>query len=177
MPPTKSLYHSVLGEGFDTLPPILRGFHASLIGGEAKGTFSIAEGEGVLRHLAARLMRLPPSSEQVPVHLRVEVKGEQEYWVRRFGTQVLTTTQWSHGGLLIERAGILCFGFHLAPCEEGFRFEFRKCWLLGVLLPSVFAPKVNAEVWGTEAGWWVQVKVEVPLLGLLTQYDGEMFPQ
>lgn len=177
IPCDQTLYRRALGESFDRLPPVLRTFHDEPFGGRAQGTLCITRGQGRLRYLAALLMRLPPPGQQVPVRLQVRTDGAAEHWTRDFGTLRLVTKQWLHNGLLIETAGPLRFGFRVAAEAQILRFAFARCWLLGLPLPRVLSPRVEAEAHAQEDGWWIRVAISVPILGLLTQYEGKVVPQ
>ena len=172
-----SLYAQLLGDAFRELPPVLQKFHTATAEARAEGTLSIRRGKGVLRSLCATLMRLPPVGEQIPIRLQVQVRGEQEQWTRDFGDHRLVTKQWSHEGLLIERAGPLCFGFRLSVNAGEMHFSFVRCWVAGISLPLFFAPRVNAIARACEEGWWIRVQVELPLLGQITEYEGGVTPQ
>jgi hypothetical protein len=119
-------------------------------------------------------MRLPMPGEQVPVQLLVETQEGRERWTRQFGSSCLVTSQWLQEDLLIEAAGPIRFGFRMTADTTGMEFHFARCWLFGLPLPYALSPRVNAIVRGTEAGWRVQVRVEVPVLGQLSQYEGEI---
>jgi hypothetical protein len=97
--------------------------------------------------------------------------------VRRFGAFCLETHQWLYRGLLIEAAGPLRFGFRLHVGADGLRFQFAGAWLWGVPLPRLISPRVEALAAGTETGWIIQVRVEMPLLGMLAEYQGEVTPE
>ncbi len=104
------------------------------------------------------------------------MENHGERWIRHFGSQCLMTRQYQRQGLLIETAGPLRLGFRLTADTTGMQFRFARCWLLGLLLPNALAPRVHAEARGGDACWRVKVQIEVPLLGLLTRYEGELVP-
>ena len=122
-------------------------------------------------------MRLPEPGEQVPVLLNMQVEADSECWTREFGSLRLVTQQWLHHGLLIETAGPSRFGFRLSAGATQMRFEFVRCWLLGVPLAFALSPRVNASASIYEDGWWIHVRVEVPVLGMLVQYEGKVVPE
>lgn len=171
------LYRRTLGDAFDSLPPVLRRFHEQSPEAGAQGTLHITRGSGRIRQALAALMRLPLPGEQVPVVLQVQTVGEAEHWRRDFGTLRLVTQQWLQDGLLIETAGPLRFGFRLTADAKEMRFEFARCWFVGMPLPTALAPRVNATASEYEDGWWLRVRIDVPLLGMLTQYEGKVTPQ
>ncbi len=170
-----SLYRRTLGESFDCMPEVLKRFHDQPFAAAANGTLRVTRGKGVLRRIAAAVMRLPKPGEQVPVHLHVHIGGETEQWTRDFGSLRLVTKQWLDRGLLIGSAGLMRFRFRLTGDESGLRFEFVRCWFIGIPLPFILAPKVNASASKYEESWWVHVCVEAPILGMLTEYEGKMY--
>lgn len=172
-----SLYRRALGTAFDDLPPVLRQFHEAPCSTVAQGALHIIRGQGRLRQALAALMRLPAPGEQVPVRLQVRCEGEAERWTRDFGSLRMVTRQWLSQGLLMESAGPIRFGFRLTGDATGIRFAFARCWMIGLPLPYGLAPRVHARVADDEDGWQLQVRVEVPFLGLLTQYEGKVTPQ
>ena len=157
------------------LPPVLQRFHGAS-GGAARGVLRVASGRGNLAGWLANRLGLPPAGEGVACRVEVEVEGECERWVRRFGEACLATLQWESGGLLVEAAGPLRIGFRLAADPVGIRFEPVRAWLYLVPLPCWLRPSVTASATARPDGWWLEVSVVLPLLGLLVHYEGEVIP-
>jgi hypothetical protein len=111
------------------------------------------------------------------VTVEVDIREGKECWARTFGTQRLVTHQWLRDGLLLEASGPACFGFRMTSDTEGMQFTFARFWLLGLPLPHALSPRINAFAREQGAGWWLQVRMEVPVLGLITQYEGLVIPQ
>ena len=172
------LYRRALGDAFECLPPVLQAFHQSLAGhvAVAHGRIQITHGSGWFRRTLAVLLRLPQAGENVPVTLQIESHGDKERWVRQLGTQRLVTWQWLQQNGLVESAGPLRFGFQLDADTEGMRFVSRKCWFLGVPMPPALAPRVTAQVRGAAQSWWLTVCLDVPGVGRLLSYEGELKP-
>ncbi len=168
------LYRRVLGEGFDVLPLVLQRFHE--VPARATGTVRVTRGAGRFVTALATLLRLPTPGEHVPVTLEVREAAQTEHWVRHFGPQSLVTKQWQQGALLCESAGPLRLGFQVQANATGMEFVVVRCWFCGVPLPRALSPRVQAQTRGTATGWWLQVSVEAPGLGLLTRYEGELTP-
>jgi hypothetical protein len=170
------LYRRAVGAAFDGLPPALRWFHEQDSGGRAEGSLRVLRGRGVVRRLLANALRLPPAGEHVPVALRVDVVGEGERWTRQFGRLKLITAQRIRRGLLVESAGSFTFGFSATAQDGVLRIESERFWAMGIRLPVGLAPSVQARASGHETGWRVHVRIDVPLLGMLCEYEGEVVP-
>jgi Domain of unknown function (DUF4166) len=172
-----TLYRRLLGEAFEALPAALRDFHGRADGGRARGVLCVTRGKGWLANALADRMRLPAQGDQVAIRLRVRVEGDRERWVRDFDAQQMETVQWAHTGLLIEAAGPLRGGFRVVTSPEGLRFELARAWLFGLPLPRALMPHTTAEARAREGGWWIDVRVEAPVIGLLAGYNGEVTPE
>ncbi len=176
--PAQTLYRRALGEDFETLPSALRRFHGLPGGGHAAGFLRVMRGRGRLRTAAADLLKLPPAGERVGVDLQVVVEGDRERWIRRFGDDVrLVSTQRLEGGLIVETFGPFRFGFRLSGGPGGLRFDLVRRWLWGLALPARLAPGIEAKAAGRDEGWWIDVSIRGPLLGLLARYEGKMAPR
>jgi hypothetical protein len=171
------LYRELLGDSFDSLPPVLRRFH-DLPVGDAHGVLRVTRGNGSLRSFVADALGLPKSGPLVPIHLRVETSGDQETWSRRFGTQHLITRQWAHDGLLTEAAGRYRMAVKLCVEPGRLVFGFVQAWLGPVPLPPWFTLWVDGTATASETAesWWIAVSVYAPILGLVARYEGEVTP-
>lgn len=90
----------------------------------------------------------------------------------------LVTRQQVCTELLIESAGPYRVGFRLSAEPAGLRFRFARAWFGPLPLPGLVALRVDADA---SAGphiesWRVDVRITVPLLGLLARYIGEVTP-
>lgn len=173
-----TLYQRILGERFSQLPPTLHQFHGGVEGGCAQGTVTVERGSGVLRRSLAALLRLPPPGRELPLRLAVVAESKRERWIRHFGNDYcLDTLQWQEGSLLIEKAGLLQFGFHLIVEDSLLIFQQQFCRLGRLPLPRFAALSICATVRNHNQGWAVEVVIRAPLLGVVTTYRGEVIPQ
>lgn len=133
----------------------------------------------MLRHAAARLMRLPDAGKDIELHLQVMPQEDKERWVRHFNQQRLETLQWQEGEFLIEKTGPLQLAFHVTADESGMTFRMHhKCHTTKkVLFPAGLVMRVNAQAHGAEDRWKLEVNVSTPLLGNIVTYRGEIVPQ
>lgn len=173
----QSLYRRVLGAQFDALPEVLRRFHDSAEGGQARGTLHVVRGAGWLRNALAFFMGLPRAGTDVPVHLEVRVEGDRERWVRHLQGRSLETVQWARGELLMEALGATCFSSVLVVDGSRLRYEFRQAWMFGIPLPRWLAPTIDGWVDAQERGWRLGVRIGAPLLGDLVRYEGWVEPE
>jgi hypothetical protein len=171
-----TLYPSVLGDRFDALPSVLRRFHART-DARAHGLLRVERGRGLVARLAGWVMRFPPASERVEVRLHVGVEQGREVWTRWFAGRPMITRQWRDGTCLVEAAGPSRTWFELESEPEGMRFVQRRCTILGVPIPSKLAPHVHCRVCsGDDEGWEVEVRITLPVVGLLVAYAGRLIP-
>jgi hypothetical protein len=170
----ETLYQRILGDDYERLPRQLRRLHGMTDPGEWRGQFTIAGGDGLVRRLILRALRLPLPGENVETVLRITSNDTGELWMRQFGDRVLRTRQWQEGRLLIEEAGPMRFAFRLAGDEEGMTFATDHTRMLGVRMPQRLSVRVDAAVRGLETGWHVKVAIARPLLGRILTYSGEL---
>jgi hypothetical protein len=171
-----SLYRRLLGPAFDTLPPALRSFHDVETEWRGRASFRVTRGKGVLRNLTAALGGLPPEGENVPLRLRVVAEGARERWIRHFGGHKLESVQWAQGGLMVESFRGMRLGFRLAVEGPALKLYPARAWLLGLPWPRFLAPRGTGVEVGQADGCAVVVRVELPLLGFLVQYEGLVVP-
>jgi hypothetical protein len=170
------LYRRLLGNAFDALPATLRDFHDVERERHFRAVFRVTRGKGWLCGLLCRLGRLPPAGEQVPLRLRVVPEGNRERWVRDFGGHRFESVQWATEGLLIEALGPMRLGFRVTVDGAALRLETVKAWMLGVRWPLWLAPRGTGIEVGREDGCAIVARGEMPLLGLLVQYEGLVLP-
>lgn len=172
-----SLYRRILGAQFDTLPEVLRRFHDTPGGGQARGTLSVKRPPARLHNTLANLLGLPRSGTDVPVRLHVTVEQDRERWVRHFNEHVLQSVQWAQGDRLMEAIGPSTISCSLVVDGANLRYEFGRAWFCGIPLPRWFAPYVESWLTAHDESWYVTVRIFAPLLGELIHYEGWLQPQ
>jgi hypothetical protein len=171
------LYRRILGQRFEQLPDVLQRFHGALLGGRARGQFTVTRGSSFLKAFLADLLRLPKAGTQVPVRLEVQVERDRERWVRQFGDRTVETVQWAEGNLLMEAFGTTTFLSELIIDGLTMRYEFLRAWQWGIPLPRWLAPQVQGSVTARETTWWVDVRISTPWVGELVHYQGWVEPE
>lgn len=173
----QTLYQRVLGKDFSKLPTILQQFHSLPEGGCADGIIAVERGAGVLRHIAAQVLRLPSAGKKVPLRLQVIPEDGKEIWIRHFDGQSLKTIQWQDGSYLVEKAGPLQFVFQLAADEHGLTFHPHPNRIGGIQVPECISLRVSANARSLGNCWNIEVIITAPLLGTITTYKGEVIPR
>ncbi|QAY75539.1 SDR family oxidoreductase [Sphingosinicella sp. BN140058] len=166
------VYAHVMAEAFDTLAPSLRELHGVLRNGGGAGRARVVRGRNPLARLVARLFRFPAEGEH-PLHVELtECKG-LETWIRDFGGRRFQSNLYARGGLLVERFGLLRFGFAL-PTDGtgGLAMVMRRWWLGPVRLPLTIAPRAPAREWEEDGRFHFDVSIALPLIGLVVAYRG-----
>ena len=168
-----SLYRSVLGSRLDLLPEPMRSFHDSTLNRQATGDFAVERSSG-FRGLVARILGFPKSGVDVPLRLEVTVIGSCELWSRQFQDQLLITSQWKHGELLIEASGPVRLGLELREDDTGLTYRYRKWWFWRIPMPHWLAPGIRVETAPRQHGWFVDVRIALPVIGQMVRYAGEI---
>lgn len=158
------------------LHPVLQQFFGAECDGIASGRLRVTRSPGWLRNCAATALGLPPSGDY-ELQLTVTRQGVGEHWVRHIGPFVMATVLTDYRRLLVETAGPGSLGFELAVEEGALYFRPRRAWVFGVPIPLSLAPRVEASNRPTQSGGWeVLVRFRLPLLGLVGEYAGEVWP-
>lgn len=178
------LYQRLLGARWWQLAPAVQCAHRAGDQIDSAGRFDITHGSGVLARLLVHWMRVPAAGHAVPTQLRRVHVQEGEQWNRMFGDFPLQSTQCAlDGQLLAERFGRLELRFRLEVCCGGIRYcqcgaAIRGGWL-SLRLPVWIIPRVTAEEMPAETPHQtrVRVKVRLPVVGTILEYQGQMQTQ
>jgi hypothetical protein len=127
--------------------------------------------------LFAKVLRLPSEQGTIEARLDVAPTIAGERWQRSIGLSTFVTFQTSAGALLRERAGPMSFGIHVEVVDGGMIFRTVQVWCCGLPLPGWCAPSVHATIVPIADGWAVAVRLTLPYIGQLLQYQGEVYPQ
>ena len=170
------LFQRVLGPGWARLPEAVREGHEVWDRRAFTGRARIDRGGGLAARLIAALFRFPSASEDAPVRVKMERRGEGEKWTRVFAGKTFTSRLTPAGrDRVFERFGPFRFELDL-PMEDGaLRFVVRRGWLLGVPLPARLLPVSNSKEREAEGRFHFDVALHAPLgLGLIVRYRGRL---
>lgn len=175
--PDAPLYHRILADAFERLPPALRRMHDRPKSKTVAGRADIERGKNPLARLAAAIFGFPAEGRDVPVRVTFEVNGEVEIWRRDFGGQrfhsIQTMGRGRNGGLIDERFGVITVGlaYDLDASGRG-HLRVHNWRVMGVPLPRWLAP--GGETWESEQDgrFCFHVEIAHPLTGLIVRYSG-----
>lgn len=174
-------YPQTLGPIFPDLPPLLQQLHRPGPRSVWRGRAEVTRGKGLRVPLVAALFRFPKAGLGQPVEVTFTTDAQgRETWTRRFGAQVMRSTQETGTGrnaaLIVERFGPFRFG--LALDWDGTRLQIiPRRWGIGPLpLPRWLMP--HGPAWEeVQAGRFrFHVEIILPLIGPVVRYEGWLEP-
>ncbi|MFN5269839.1 MAG: DUF4166 domain-containing protein [Hyphomonadaceae bacterium] len=173
--PDLPLYQKVMGRNFDDLPSSVRAVHSTEGDGVAVGNAQVARGDNPVNAFLCFMFGFPPSGQH---DLRVHFcrDGASVLWVRHFGEHRMKSRLCQSDQKLVEQFGPLRFYFHLQPQDQGLAMILKRWTMLGLALPVVLAPRVDAREWDEAGQFQLSVSISLPLIGLIVAYRGQLAP-
>jgi hypothetical protein len=183
-PLDRGIFEQALGDaGFATLPGPLRAFHGVTGTPVWRGRAQVENGRNPMAWLIRRIIGLPGAGEDVPVTVGVErtafEDGKAETWTRNFGGVRFTSRlHLGRGNLLHERFGAVTFRLGLEVQDGRLALPVTAARLFGLPLPRFLLPRSEAfEEVDAEGRFRFDVKLTLPLFGLLVRYAGWLTPK
>lgn len=170
--PTPPLYQRVMGDDFARLPPAVRDMHILAGAALAEGRATVTRGANPFARIVARLVGFPPAGQDVPVTVRFLARDGRETWVRQFGASGFSSELCQLGGLMVERLGVLRFGFELRGAPEGLSMHLRRWWFGPLPMPLALGPKGVARETERDGRFCFDVPLALPLVGPVVTYRG-----
>ncbi|MGB5344584.1 MAG: DUF4166 domain-containing protein [Woeseia sp.] len=176
--PQDNLFAAVLGDKFAALPKSVREFHEVTGSSEWVGPATVTAASGLLARLIARLFRFPTRTQQTSVRVLVQRSAEREHWTRSFGTAEFHSTLTAGSGreeqLICEKMGLATIALAIVLDGESLQFLPRR-WRIGPLpLPRFLLPGGNSFEREADGQFVFDVKLELPVIGLLVAYQGTL---
>jgi hypothetical protein len=178
-----AIFEAALGEtAFAALAAPLKTLHGRNGPPVWRGRSEIETGNSFIARLLCKIIGQPPAGRDIPLTLSIEriasPSGPAEIWTRNFGgarfSSRLSTTA---GGELWEAFGPFSFRLGLAARGGGLELPVAEMRCLGLPLPSFLQPKSEAREYADiEGRFHFDVKLTLPLIGLLTHYRGWLLP-
>jgi Domain of unknown function (DUF4166) len=137
------------------------------------GRCTIERGRGLGVTLAAWASSLPPASNNVPTTVTITRNNHcNEQWERNFNGHIMRSRLWQQGHLLAERLGLMTLLFALTEDNGDIIWTVRGARFLGIPLPTSWFAKSTARESESNGRYCFDVRVSLPLLGLLIHYCG-----
>lgn len=170
--PTRPLYRRVMRDDFGRLPPAVRDMHILAGAGLAEGRATVTRGTNPFARIVAKIMGFPPAGEDVPVTVRFVERDGWETWVRQFGASRFSSELSQLGDLMVERFGVLRFGFELRGAPEGLSMHLRRWWFGPIPMPLPLGPKGVARETERDGRFHFDVPIALPFVGPVVTYQG-----
>ena len=169
-----SLFQRVIGAPFDTLPAPIRVIHDGAPLRHCEGSSRVERGSGWLSRLCGALTSLPAAAEETPLRVTIRAGADHETWERNFGGRMMRSRFRVHDGLLEESLGPASFRFRLVAQADAIEWKLAGVRCLGLALPMSWFDRFTARE-SFEGGLYrFDVRVELPMTGLLVHYDGTL---
>lgn len=174
----RALYPSLLGPAWNSLAAPDQKAHCNGTEISRTGVFRIEAANNWFGRLLARSLRLPKPSPAANVRLIVQPTADGETWRREFnGHSLLTFQSRDRQGRLLERFAGLEIRLRLTVENGGLIYHQvgAALWRGLVPLPAFLAPRVvGSEMPDGPDAVRVNVRVTMPLIGLLIAYEGRL---
>lgn len=176
-----SIFSDALGaETFAALPGRVRVFHGAASPPVWRGRADIDVGDGFVARLIGWAIGLPPRGRDVAVtvcvdrHASATGHAPDETWTRSFnGREFSSRLSAAGGGTLTETFGPVAFRLGIAGSTGGLVLPVTGWHIAGVPMPRLLAPlSQSREFAGDEGRFHFDVRISLPLFGLLAHYRG-----
>ncbi|MEP3276338.1 MAG: DUF4166 domain-containing protein [Stappiaceae bacterium] len=165
---------------FEQMPPVLQTLHRADSPPVWQGKAHIDRGTSLPARLGAWLIGLPASGRDVPVTVTLDrdPSGQTEKLTRNFsGKRFFSHMQLGPNREVIEGFGLLRFAIGVTADEEGTKMPVTQWWFAGIPLPRFLLPRSDTrEFEDAEGRFNFDVRISLPLFGLLVHYRGWLVP-
>lgn len=179
-----ALLEKVLGDAvFSRLPAALRSFHGPDGPPVWHGRAQVANGRNPIARLLRWIIGLPKAGNDIPITVSVDRLTSDgdvaEVWTRNFGgSRFSSRLHLDRQGRLHERFGPVAFRLGADVHHERVSLPIVSARFLGLPLPRILVPHSDAfEETDAEGRFRFDVKLTLPLVGLLVHYTGWLAPK
>ena len=172
------LFHQAYGAGLHDLPgPIVR-THAVMERLEHSGEAIIESGPSFVARLLCRILRFPPPSPSIPLHVTMTREQGGEHWRRQFGTHVMESRfrPGPTAGTVSEKLGPLTGISFLDTDTEGVTQLLVGMRCFGLPLPRFLWPKLDVREGTDGPRYTFSMSIRLPWNALLVRYRGWLKP-
>ncbi len=172
------LFALAMHQDFAALPDPIRAIHDRSRCFSASGRCDVDHGRNPVARLIGALFRLPRAGRDLPLTVRFVARGGTESWERSFPGSVMRSNlrrAWTPGHV-IEQFGPLDFTIRLRWDGTQLHYEMAGGYLLGFRLPSALLPRSEAFETVKDGIFRFDVRLSLPIVGLLSHYRGWLKP-
>jgi hypothetical protein len=172
------LFALALHQEFSRLPTPIRVMHSRSDCASASGRCDVDHSRNPLALMIRALFRLPPAGRDLPITVRFIARGGPETWEREFGGRVMRShlSRARIPGEITERFGPFTFTIRLRWDGTRLHYQIVRGRLLGIPLPRALLPRTTAFEQAQDDRFCFDVRVSLPLIGLLAHYRGWLEP-
>jgi hypothetical protein len=168
-----TLFHRLIGPAFEALPVPLRALHAASEARTYNGRCDVTRGSGLLSRIFGAIASLPTAGNGVPLRVTIIPDARGETWEQTFARKTLRSRLRDRDGLLEETLGPTTFRYALATGPDCIDWKLVGVRSLGVPLPLAWFSVSSREA--LDGGLYgFEVRVQMPLVGLLVHYRGTL---
>lgn len=162
----------------DAMPGMVAALHADQPRTCGRGIARVERGRGLVARLLALIIGFPPTALAMPLDIEISRSPGEERWTRRFAGQGCSSRMTRRDNRVVEHFGPLAFAFDLEPIARGHRVVLRRWWCgprsLSLPLPLGLAPRIAASETDGNGRFGFDVRIALPLFGLLIAYRGSL---
>ena len=178
-----SIFAQALGEAaVAALPAPVKALHDGDGPPIWHGRAEIETGASPVARLLGRIIGLPPAGRDVALTVSIDrdagPDGQAEIWTRDFGGVCFSSRlAIDTAGTLQETFGPIAFSLGLAVRDDGLALPVTDAHCLGLPLPRLLLPRSESREYADAEGRFrFDIKLTLPLFGLLTHYRGWLVP-
>jgi len=166
-----NLLEICLREDFHKLPPLVKAAHRGNT--RLQGRADIQRGN-VIAAILCTLTGMPRSARQAEFIVDGSHSAKGMHWKRLINGKAMNSWFALDGDLLVEKLGFIHMSMQLKVKNATLIYTIVKTKILGIPIPSLLAPKVEAREEQVDDKYQFQVEVSLPLVGRLIQYAGSL---
>ena len=169
-----SLFALALHDAFRALPDPIQVMHDRSRCFSATGRCDVDHGANPIARLVSALFRLPRAGRDLPVSVKFMARGESETWERDFAGHIMRSrlSRARIPGQIKERFGPFAFTIRLRWDSARLHYEIAAGRFLGLRLPRALLPRSDTFESVEDGVFRFDVRLSLPLIGLLAHYRG-----